>query len=56
MKHLKYVIALNKDCKIDEKTEIIKRDGTITLTEVSMEKTVKEKLYCTTYKNANDLK
>ena len=51
----KYVIALNKDCKIDEKTEIIKRDGTITLTEVSMEKTVKEKLYCTTYKNANDL-
>ena len=51
----KYVIALNKDCKIDEKTGIIKRDGTITLTEVSMEKAVKEKLYCTTYKNANDL-
>ena len=51
----KYVIGLDKNCKIDDKTNIIKKDGTITLAEVSMDKTKLESLYCMTYKNANDL-
>ena len=51
----KYVIGLDKNCKIDDKTNIIKKDGTITLAEVSMNKTKLESLYCMTYKNANDL-
>lgn len=51
----KYVIALDKNCEIDEKTNIIKKGGTITLSEISMEKTVSESLYCMTYKNENDL-
>ena len=51
----KYVIGLDKNCKIDEKTNIIKKGGTITLSEISMEKTISESLYCMTYKNENDL-
>lgn len=51
----KYVIGLDKNCKIDEKTNIIKKGGTITLSEISMEKTMLESLYCMTYKNENDL-
>ena len=51
----KFVIALDKNCEIDEKTNIIKKGGTITLSEISMEKTVSESLYCMTYKNENDL-
>ena len=51
----KYVIGLNKNCEIDNKTNIIKKDGTITLAEISMDKTKLESLYCMTYKNANDL-
>lgn len=51
----KYVIGLNKNCQIDSKTGIIKKDGTITLTEVSIDKTKVESLYCMTYKDLNDL-
>lgn len=51
----KFVIGLDENCKIDEKTNIIKRGGTITLAEISMEKTSPESLYCMTYKNENDL-
>ena len=51
----KYVIGLDKNCEIDNKTNIIKKDGTITLAEISMDKTFSESLYCMTYKNANDL-
>ena len=51
----KYVIGLDKNCEIDNKTNIIKKDGTITLAEISMDKTKLESLYCMTYKNANDL-
>lgn len=51
----KYVIELDKNCEIDNKTNIIKKDGTITLAEISMDKTKLESLYCMTYKNANDL-
>ena len=51
----KYVIGLNKNCEIDNKTNIIKKDGTITFAEISMDKTKLESLYCMTYKNANDL-
>lgn len=46
----KYVIALNKDCKLDEKTDIIEKGGTITLFKVSMNKTIAETLNCVTYK------
>ena len=46
-----YVIALNKDCKLDEKTDIIKKGGTITLCEVSMDKTKAEILECSNHKN-----
>lgn len=51
----KYVIGLDKNCEIDNKTNIIKKDGTITLAEISMDKTKLESLYCMIYKNANDL-
>ena len=51
----KYVIGLDRNCKIDNKTNIIKKDGTITLAEISMDKTKLESLYCMTYKDANDL-
>ena len=51
----KYVIGLDKNCEIDNKTNIIKKDGTITLAEISMDKTKLESLYCMTYKNDNDL-
>lgn len=51
----KYVIGLDKNCEIDNKTNIIKKDGTITFAEISMDKTKLESLYCMTYKNANDL-
>lgn len=50
----KYVIALNKNCKLDEKTLIIKKGGTLTISEVSMKNTKLEELHCTTYKG-NDL-
>ncbi len=53
----KYVIALNKDCELDEVTNIIKDGGTITLFEVSMEKTIPEVLECINYKgNLQDYK
>ena len=45
-----YVIALNEDCELDEKTDIIKEGGTITLCEVSMDKTKAEVLDCGSYK------
>lgn len=51
----KYVIGLDKNCEIDNKTNIIKKDGTITFAEILMDKTKLESLYCMTYKNANDL-
>lgn len=51
----KYIIGLDKNCEIDEKTNIIKKGGTITLSEISMEKTILESLYCMTYKNENDM-
>lgn len=51
----KYVIGLDKNCEIDNETNIIKKDGTITLAEISMDKTKLESLYCMTYKNADDL-
>lgn len=51
----KYVVALDENCEIDEETDIIKKDGTITLSEISMEKTISESLYCMTYKNENDM-
>ncbi len=49
-KHPKYVVALNEDCKLNEKVDIIDENGTITLCEVSMKKTVAEKLRCVNYK------
>lgn len=51
----RYVIGFNKDCKIDEKTNLIKKDGTITICEVSMQKTKSEIFSCTTYKNEDNL-
>ena len=51
----KYVIGLDQNCKIDEKTNFIKKGGTITLAEVSMDKTIAESLYCMTYKNEDDM-
>lgn len=51
----KYVIALNEDCKIEEKTGLIQKGGTVTLQEVSMEKTRGETLYCVTYKDEKNL-
>ena len=53
----KYVIALNKDCELDRVTDIIKDGGTITLFDVSMEKTIPEVLKCINYKeNLQDYK
>lgn len=50
----KYVIALNEDCKINEKADVIDEGGTITLCEISMKKTITEKLRCTIYKGDLD--
>lgn len=47
----RYVIALDENCEIDRGTGIIKNGGTITLSEVSMEKTILQSLYCMTYKD-----
>ena len=53
----KYVIALNKDCRLDSVTDIIEDGGSITLFEVSMEKTIPEVLKCIDYKgNLQDYK
>lgn len=49
----RYVVALNEDCKLDDKTDIIKKGGTISLIEVSMKNTILEKLSCSTYKDDN---
>lgn len=46
-----YVIALNEDCSLDEQTDIIKDGGTITLVEVSMDRTKANVLQSTTYKS-----
>lgn len=46
----RYVIGLNEDCEIDEKTDIIKK-GTILLSEISMNETITEVLNCIKYKN-----
>lgn len=51
----KYAIGLDKTCKIDEQTGLIQKDGTLTLVEVSMDKTILENLYCITYKNSQDM-
>ena len=51
----KYIIALDKNCEIDEKTYIIKKGGTIILSEISMDKTISESLYCMTFKDEKDL-
>jgi len=51
----RYVIALNEDCEIDSNTNIIKKEGTITVCEVSIEKTISESLYCMTYKSSTDM-
>ena len=48
-----YNIALNYDCRIDKATGIIRKGGTITLSSVSCDKTVKYKLRCTTPKKPN---
>lgn len=51
----RYVISLNKDCKIDESSGIITKGGTITLLEVSMEKTREITLNCVIYKDDENL-
>lgn len=53
-KEPRYVIALNEDCKINDKVDIIDDGGTITVCEVSMEKTIAEKLRCVNYKGNLD--
>lgn len=51
----KYVIALNEECKLNEKTDIVEKGGTIILYKVSMDKTIAEILNCVTYKgNLNE--
>lgn len=49
----KYVISLNENCELDEKTDIIKKGGTINLTEVSMDRVVTEELNCIIHKDDN---
>lgn len=50
----KYIIALSNDAELDEETGIIKKDGTIIISEISTDKTKKEELYCINSKT-NDL-
>lgn len=38
----RYIIALSNDAELDEETGIIKKDGTIIISEISTEKTKKE--------------
>ena len=42
----KYIIVLSNNALLDEKTGIIKKDGTIIIAELSTGKTKKEELYC----------
>ena len=42
----KYIIALSNNAELDEETGIIKKDGTIIISEISTDKTKKEELYC----------
>lgn len=51
----RYVVGLDQNCEIDDKTSIIKKDGTITLLEVSMNETAPMSMYCMIYKDKDDL-
>ena len=42
----KYIIALSNNAELDEETGIIKKDGTIIISEISTDKTKNEELYC----------
>lgn len=50
----KYVIALNQDCKIESSKGIVNQGGTITFSEVSMDKVVSRYLKCIIYKGNLD--
>ena len=47
----KWIITLNQDCTLDKKTDLVKEGGTISLCEVSMDKTANLDFVCTTPKN-----
>lgn len=49
----RYIIGLNEDCILDSKTDLIKKGGTITLTEVSMEKSKLNVLECISNKDGD---
>ena len=49
----RFVITLNEDCKINKNVNLVEKDGTITLLEVSMEKTRPEILQCRSNKDGN---
>lgn len=49
----KYIISLNKNCKLDKETYLVEKGGTITLTEVSMKKTKLNILRCVTHKEGD---
>lgn len=51
----RYVIGLDENCEIDDDTGYIKKDGTITLMKISVEKAIVNSLYCTTYKDKDDM-
>ena len=46
----RYIVALSNDAELDEETGIIKKDGTIIISEISTDKTIKEELYCINHK------
>lgn len=42
----RFIVTLSNNTQLDEKTGIIKKDGTIIISEISTDKTIKEELYC----------
>lgn len=50
-----YILALNEDCSIDEKTELLSKGSTVTLAGVDLKDSDIYTLYCSTYKSEESL-
>lgn len=50
-----YILALNEDCSIDEKTELLNKGSTVTLAGVDLKDSDIYTLYCSTYKSEESL-
>lgn len=51
----RYILSLNEDCTIDEKTELLNKGSTVTLAGVDLKDSEIHTLYCSTYKSEDSL-